>query len=368
MLDDVSAAPPTLAECELLRAVLRALDEPLMLTRTSLHPDGRGIVFTNAAFQHLVGRTEEELLDASPEILLGEDRTTFERMYEHALRGEKVTGEVAIVRKDGSAFVNAFAIYPIMDASGRATFVASVHSDVTARRLAEKRRAELEESVLESEKMAALGAVAAGVAHQVRNRLFGITATFDAFEARFGEGAGVPAFLSVIRDDLSRLTALMRDLMEYGSPPSLTFARGELGRAVTDAVIATRGMAEAARVTVRASSPPSDDAVAMDAERLAHAFGKLIENAIGRSASGGEVTVDVERRGHELVVRVRDSGKPVRDDDLPRVFEPFFRDKSAGLGLAIAHRIIEAHGGVALARNVDDGFEIAVAVRGAEAT
>jgi PAS domain S-box-containing protein len=362
MLADAASASSSLSELDLLRAVVRDIGAPLMIARTSLHPEGRAIIFTNAAFQRMVGRTEEELFGQLPELLVAGDRAAFERIAASVLSGASFSGEIAIARKDGTSFVDEYAAHPIRDGSGRIVYVASVHEDVTARRIAEQRRVELEESMRRTEKMAALGAVAAGVAHQVRNRLFGITATFDAFEARFGERTEFPAFLSVIREDLNRLTALMRDLMEYGSPAPITLARGTLSAVLADAVAGVRGAADAARVAMNASLAIADDAVAMDGARLAHAFMKLIENAIARSVAGATVDVAVARQGETIVVSVRDRGKQVREEDLSRMFEPFHRDRATGLGLAIAHRIVEAHGGVARAHNIDGGVEIAVSL------
>src|SRR5262249_59300834 len=94
----------------------------------------------------------------------------------------------------------------------------------------------LQEKLHHGRTMSAMGSLVAGVAHEVRNPLFGISATLDAFEARFGQRAEYQQYVSVLRGELARLSHLMGDLLEYGKPTTLEFSEGALSDVVAEAV------------------------------------------------------------------------------------------------------------------------------------
>ena len=96
----------------------------------------------------------------------------------------------------------------------------------------------LKEQLRQSETMAEIGSIVAGVAHEVRNPLFSISATLDAFESRFGRAEGFERYLSVLRGEIARLTTLMRDLLDFGRPSRLDFAECRMEEVVEAAVSA----------------------------------------------------------------------------------------------------------------------------------
>jgi PAS domain S-box-containing protein len=222
---------------------------------------------------------------------------------------------------------------------------------------------QLQESLRRTETMSALGAVVAGVAHEVRNPLFAISATVDAFEARFGQEERHTRYTKTLQQEVSRLSELMHELLEYGKPPRLELAEGPVEPVIRRAIERTATMAAAAGVRVAAEFPAGQvlPDVRLDSSRMLQVFQNLIENAVQHSNRDGIVTVRAgEVRDQDrlwLEVTVADSGPGFREEDLPHVFEPFFtrRRGGTGLGLSIVHRIIEQHGGDILARNRPEG-------------
>ncbi|MGH9759445.1 MAG: sensor histidine kinase, partial [Blastocatellia bacterium] len=210
---------------------------------------------------------------------------------------------------------------------------------------------ELQESLRRSETMSAMGALVAGVAHEVRNPLFSVSATIDAFEARFGEREEHQRYISVLRRELDRLNQLMQDLLEYGRPSKLEIARGYLNDVIFQALNSCTVLAEKSNVRLENKVIRPLAPVMIDRSRVVQVFQNLIENAIQHSPPGSAVTVEAEEVRKDNVVwvncLVRDMGPGFREDDLPRIFEPFFtrRRGGTGLGLSIVQRIVEEHGG-----------------------
>jgi PAS domain S-box-containing protein len=221
--------------------------------------------------------------------------------------------------------------------------------------------ARLKEQLRQSETMAEIGSIVAGVAHEVRNPLFSISATLDAFESRFGRMEGLERYLSVLRGEISRLTTLMRDLLDFGRPSRPDFVPCRVDEIVEAAVAACLPLARRKGVSIEA--PPGDGLppVLADRARVSQVLQNLIENGVHFSPPGGRVRVGVEEAGDAdgpaVLCRVHDSGPGFDPADLRRLFEPFFtrRRGGTGLGLSIVKRIVYDHGGEVSAENHEDG-------------
>jgi signal transduction histidine kinase len=209
--------------------------------------------------------------------------------------------------------------------------------------------------------MAAMGSLVAGVAHEVRNPLFGISSTLDAFEARHGEGEPFKKYLAMLRRETERLSALMRDLLDYGRPPVLDMAAADFTAVVEEAVQLCQPLAGPAGVRVARGGGAPQGRVRLDRWRMQQALQNVIQNAIQHSPAGGTVTVTVgeseEGERRHVFCAVRDEGPGFRPEDLPHLFEPFFtrRKGGTGMGLSLAQRIVSQHGGRLAARNHPEG-------------
>jgi signal transduction histidine kinase len=201
--------------------------------------------------------------------------------------------------------------------------------------------------------MAAIGALVAGVAHEVRNPLFGISATLDAMETL--ATPQLAEYFEVLRHESDRMTELMRDLLAYGRPsaPSLTkFAVGEI---IEAAVRASTPLAAKSGIPLRIKMT-DDGEVLADRDRLMRAVQNIIDNAVQHSSGAAGVEIECctpKGRARNVIVAVRDHGKGFSEEDLPRVFEPFFSRRSGGtgLGLALVQQIVTDSGGHVEATN-----------------
>ncbi|MGH9442343.1 MAG: PAS domain S-box protein [Thermoanaerobaculia bacterium] len=219
----------------------------------------------------------------------------------------------------------------------------------------------LQESVLRAESMSSMGSLVAGVAHEVRNPLFAISATLDAFDARFRERDDYKKYAQALRAQLDRMNHLMRDLLDYGRPAVLELRDVPPGELVHDAVRGCSDLATRNEVSVRVAASETLPPVRVDRGRVVQVFINLLENAIQHSPQNEAITVTVEElfredaRGAHFTVE--DRGPGFQAADLPKLFDPFFtkRQGGTGLGLAIVQKIIAEHGGTITPANRPDG-------------
>ncbi len=224
--------------------------------------------------------------------------------------------------------------------------------------------ARLKEQLRQSETMAEIGSIVAGVAHEVRNPLFSISATLDAFEARARGTGGYERYLGVLRGEITRLTTLMKDLLDFGRPSRPDFSECQMEDVVEAAVAACAVLATGKPVEVVRTPCDRLPPVLADRERITQVLQNLIENAIHFSPPGGRVDLMLravaDRDGRYVEVAVKDSGPGFEANDLARMFEPFFtrRRGGTGLGLSIVKRFVYDHGGEVRAENHPAGGAI----------
>ena len=178
----------------------------------------------------------------------------------------------------------------------------------------------LEASLRRVEAMAALGTLVSGVAHEVRNPLFAISATVDALEARASGREELGPFVSTLRSEVDRLSRLMRDLLEYGKPPALELVEADIGQVVAKAVLGFEAHAAERQVAMRSRIEPGLARLRLNPGRIAQVVQNLVDNALQHAPRGtaiellGAVTSDAPRR---VEVSVADRGPGFSPANLP---------------------------------------------------
>jgi PAS domain S-box-containing protein len=334
------------------RMTFDAIGSPLLLLET----DGR-VVRMNEAARALAGVSYEEVIqqpvrrmgDASPWPALASLVAEAAQSFQVTTRQERDAGDPQGRTWDLS-------VSPMVGPDGQRQLVV-VLLDITD-------LVKLQESLRRSETMSAMGALVAGVSHEVRNPLFGISATLDAFEARFQDRSEYRRYFDVLQGEVKRLTALMQQLLDYGKPLRLDLAEVPAREIVDAAVDTCMRLALNAGVEVAAEVEPGVPDLRVDRSRVVQVFQNLVDNAIRHSPRGGRITFRASRCGlgpaEELPAvrfRVEDCGSGIPPEDLEHVFEPFYtrRRGGTGLGLSIVQRIVEQHGGEIAAANLPGG-------------
>ncbi|HEY6546612.1 MAG TPA: ATP-binding protein, partial [Vicinamibacteria bacterium] len=215
-----------------------------------------------------------------------------------------------------------------------------------------------------SQTLQAMGTLVAGVAHEVRNPLFSISASVDALEAVIGERPEVSECAELLRSQVTRLNQLMRDLLDYGKPSVLRISTTHLGDVLRKASRTCLALARDRKVVVEERLAPDLPALGLDGPRVEQVLENLIANAIQHAPPESRVTVSARLESAETVCCVvEDEGPGLLPEEVAMVFEPFFsrRKGGTGLGLSIVQRIVEAHGGRITALNREGGgarFEV----------
>jgi len=201
------------------------------------------------------------------------------------------------------------------------------------------------------------GIVVAGLAHEVRNPLFAMSASVDTFAVAHDDASSA-SYIEHLRRQIRTLARQTDRLIEFGRPLDARFAEGDIDDVVRLAIADLAPQAEAIGLRVEREKPSALARVPMDAGRLTVALEMLIENAIEHSPPDGRVVVaTAQREDGWLEICVRDQGSGFSDLSRRRALDPFFSEhpNRAGLGLAIARRIIEAHDGRLVLRHPPDG-------------
>jgi signal transduction histidine kinase len=198
--------------------------------------------------------------------------------------------------------------------------------------------------------------VAASIAHELRNPVFAIASAVQLLRYRNNDDPIIERNLGRILRETERLSALVSALLEYGRPAPVQLTPADPDDVWTDVLAAHRGVLESKALLVQ-HAPPRDRATCgIDAEQLAQAFGNALANAVDAAPEGSDLTIYsvLDRDGTWRSV-LHNDGEAVPADVLPHIFEPLVTTKAgrAGIGLAVAHRILSDHGGT-LSADSDD--------------
>ena len=235
----------------------------------------------------------------------------------------------------------------VTDAGGEVTAIVSILHDLSAVRELERRR--VEQQLFESEKLAAVGRLAASIAHEVNNPLEAIKNSLYLLTTNRDAEAN-ERFLEVARKETERVSHIIRQMLGFARR-SGDVERAGLNQLLEETLILIEKKLRQARVRVERDFDPELPAVRARADQLRQVFLNLLLNAQQAIDKDGTITVRTMRQRHALqptvAVEISDTGRGMVGAELARIFEPFFstRDKGTGLGLWVTHDIVRHHGG-----------------------
>lgn len=205
-------------------------------------------------------------------------------------------------------------------------------------------------AIEEEHRLAALGAMATGLAHEIRNPLAGMKGAVQYLQAEeLAEDS--QEMLQVILDEVNRLDTVVRQFLVYARPFELERRPEPINAIVAHVLALVRAQGPRDHLRIREELAGDLPVVPIDSARLSQVVLNLVQNALQAMESGGELWIQTRRRhgraGPVIEIVVRDTGPGIAEDDHEKLFVPFYTTKSTGtgLGLAISQRIVQAHGG-----------------------
>lgn len=308
--------------------------------------EGRVVVF-NGALVKLTGYSKGEVLGNEVGSLVPEsERIKLLRVLDASLKGRPVSGlETALVGRDGRQMRVAFATSAVSSQSGEVEGVIVIGQDLTRTR-------ELEQRIIQAEKLASLGQLAASMVHEINNPMTAVATYADALLQRGLTTPGAdPAVIDKYRrivENSDRVLRFTRDLVSYARPAPVKPEAVDLNRLLERAAGFCEHVLAKHGVALEKSLGAVGPFMAVK-QNLVQVFVNLITNACHATPSGGRVRVTTATDGGDAVVTVSDTGSGIPAQVQAHIFEPFFTTKpdghGTGLGLSIVRGIIENHGG-----------------------
>jgi len=275
-----------------------------------------------------------------------EDQPLVARQMEDLHKGLPIRVEHRILRPDGSLCWVLAKANPEKDRCGQVIRIDGAVSDIT-----ESRRTQ--EKLVQQERLAALGTLVGTVAHDIRNPLMVMTSAAEQLAAELPDDGHDHRLLDMLGRASLRITALVNDLLDFGSPRPLQLGSVLDRVLLQDAIEACEAVAVSGRVRVELLASGKTSGLILDPNRMHQVLCNILENAIQHSPQNALVTLASSFSAGAWTCTVTDEGCGMAGEDLAKVFDPFFskRPGGTGLGLAIAHRIVQQHGGELLAEN-----------------
>jgi PAS domain S-box-containing protein len=298
------------------------------------------IQFMNRGAFAATGCTEEEFrrgLNAF-QMFAPADHDRAKQGIRRIMTGETIGGrEFAVLRRDGTTFPVIVYTAPVMR-EGKTVGLRGIAMDITERKRMEARLAE-------SQRLAAIGETAAMVGHDLRNPLTGITGA--AYYLRTKEGSKLSKegkdMLQLIEEDVLRSDKIMNDLLEYSKEIHLEPVQTD-AKSITDSALKLVRIPKKIRVINSGKKEPK---IELDGDRMARVLVNLIMNAVDAMPEGGTVRIASRKSNGDLEISVTDTGVGMTGEVVEKLWNVLFttKAKGIGLGLPIAKRIVEAHGG-----------------------
>jgi two-component system sensor histidine kinase PilS (NtrC family) len=257
---------------------------------------------------------------------------------EQLLEIERIEGVISHPR-EGSRIIN-LTISPHMDVTGRKIGFTGIFHDITMLK-------KMEMDIKHKEKWAAIGELSANIAHEIRNPLASLKGAIEMLREDRAAKEQKERLTEIALKEMERLNEIITDFLVYSTPRALEFTAFDLNLVLDDTLELLKNTASARKDISITKDFDMPLFVSADRQKMHQVFLNLGMNALEAMPDGGELSVSTKRLDNSFEVVFKDTGIGIRQENIEKIFYPFFttKDEGTGLGLAIAYRIIEEHKG-----------------------
>jgi PAS domain S-box-containing protein len=339
-------AQVSLAEAE-LENIFRSISDMVYFTDIDYT-----IRSANKAVADKIGMSEDKIIGKKCyEVFHGMNEPWQDCPHHKTVEQKKAYIEEVADPRTGETFLSSTS--PLFDLSG--AFLGTVH---IVRNISELKQ--IRERLATSERMAALGEVAAKVAHEIRNPLVSIGGFAQRLEHKLD--GNLKEYATIIAREVKRLEDILRDILGFVREVRLSLTTANINTLLRDVLSLVETETMERGITLETSFGEVAD-ILLDMDRMREAFLNIVNNAIQAVGNRGTIRILTYPWDGHMVVEIQDTGKGISEKDLPFIFDPFYTTKptGTGLGLAITRRIIEEHKGrIEVKTKIEEGTTIKV--------
>lgn len=298
---------------------------------------------TGFKFEEVYGHKMEDLF---PGFLLKETQS-IHPFSKEGKKSQQGRWETKFQRKDGTVLILGFSVSPLKDSQDNEIGTIFIFQDLTKIR-------EMEEDLKRADRLAAIGTMAAGLAHEIRNPLASISGSIEILKEELDGSGQSRKLMEIVLREIGRLDSLIADFLLFARPSSPQKNLAHLNKIINELLQVISNSPEFSPSINFFAKFEEDVYLLGDEQQLKQAFWNLLINALQAMPNGGEINITLRRlfsanpkEPGQVEIIISDTGIGIAESDLDKIFNPFFttKEQGTGLGLSIVHRIIEGHGG-----------------------
>ncbi len=319
-----------------------------------VEPDGRLVTeWVTEAFSHITGFSLQELRQRGgwQSFIHPDDLPIARQLVQTNLSGEPHTAQVRIITPSGQTRWLRNYGRPVWDPDeGRVVRIYGAAQDIT-----EQKR--LERYMLRTERLAAMGQIAAALAHEIKNPLQAVSSNLELALDFPLEPNEREEHLYICRREIERLAETTQQILNFARPSQAPPQQTPIQELVGQALTLIRQPLQEASVRMTTQIPPDLPPILVAPEQMVQVLLNLIINGIEAMPDGGHMHLSARQQKDQILLDLSNDGPPVPAEHLEQIFDPFFTTKpeGTGLGLPISHNIVQGYGGTIRAENLKDG-------------